>query len=137
MNDSGDARLDGSRCFVCGPQNEQGLRIPFRLEGELCRAEFTPGPQYCGYDEQLHGGILFSVLDDVMANWLFLKGLRAHTARMAIRYRQPVAIGTRLALTGRLDKRKGRVALMRALAQRVADGAIVAEAEGRFMIVAD
>lgn len=135
MSTTGDPRLDGSRCFVCGPQNDKGLRIPFRLDGELCRAEFTPAPEYCGYDEQLHGGILFSVLDDVMANWLFLKGLRAHTARMEIRYRQPVAIGTKLELTGRLEKRKGRLAKMQAVAQRAADGEVVAEAEASFMIV--
>ena len=38
----------------------------------------------------LHGGILYSLLDDVMANWSFLRGQRAHTARCEIRYRDVV-----------------------------------------------
>jgi hypothetical protein len=28
-----------------------------------------------------HGGLIYSALDDVMANWLFLQGARGHTAK--------------------------------------------------------
>ena len=44
--------LDSSanRCFVCGPGNAQGLNVHFRLEGDLCKAEFTPGAAHVGYD---------------------------------------------------------------------------------------
>ncbi len=130
-------REDANRCFVCGPDNPEGLRLPFRMDGEVCRAEFTPGPNHCGYDNQTHGGILFSVLDDVMANWLFLSGVRAHTAKGEIRYRQPVAMGTTLRLEGRLITRKRRLAVMSARALRAEDDQLVAEAEASFMIVPD
>ena len=128
-------RPDANKCFVCGPDNPDGLRIVFRMDGELCRASFTPGPTHCGYDQQCHGGILFSVLDDVMANWLFLKGERAHTAKCEVRFRKPVAIGTPLELEGRLLRRKGKLAVLEGRALR--EGEVVAQSEATFMVVPD
>lgn len=128
-------RPDANHCFVCGPDNPHGLRIRFWMEGDLCRASFTPGDDTVGYDEMTHGGIIFSALDDVMANWLFLQGARAHTAKCEIRYRQPVPAGTRIELTGRLIKRKRRVAVMAGEARRAANDELVAEAQASFMVV--
>jgi acyl-coenzyme A thioesterase PaaI-like protein len=130
-------RPDANACFVCGPDNPEGLRVDFRLDGDVCRAAFTPGPWHAGYDNQSHGGILYSLLDDVMANWLFLRGERAHTAKCEIRYRQPVPLGTPLDLEGRLVKRKGRLAVLRGEAHRQDNGELVAEAEATFMVVPD
>jgi acyl-coenzyme A thioesterase PaaI-like protein len=129
------ARPDANQCFVCGPDNPLGLRLRFRLDGEVCRASFTAGPHHGGWQELTHGGILYSVLDDVMANWLFLKGIRGHTAKCDIRYRQPVPIGTPLELEGRLVARRGRMAVLSGVARRAEDQAIVAETTGTFMIV--
>ena len=56
-------RTDGANCFVCGPGNEIGLRLSFRLEDAICKSEFTPSELHCGYDGVTHGGIIFSVLD--------------------------------------------------------------------------
>jgi acyl-coenzyme A thioesterase PaaI-like protein len=130
------ARPDANQCFVCGPDNPLGLRLGFRLDGDVCRAVFRPGPFHCGFDNLVHGGIVFSALDDVMANRLFLKGLRGHTARVEIRYREPVEPGEELLLEGRLVKRKGRLAVLTGTATRVADNIVVAEAEGIFMVMA-
>ncbi len=134
MNES-RGRPDANACFVCGPDNPLGLRLEFRMEGEVCRAEFTPGPCHCGYDRLVHGGILYSALDDVMANWLFLRGERAHTARCEIRYREPCELGDRLVLEGRLLKRKGRLAILTGRAIRSGDNVLVAETDGTFMVV--
>ncbi len=134
MNES-RGRPDANACFVCGPDNPLGLRLEFRMEGEVCRAEFTPGPFHCGYDRLVHGGILYSALDDVMANWLFLRGERAHTARCEIRYREPCELGDRLVLEGRLLKRKGRLAILTGRAIRTGDNVLVAETDGTFMVV--
>ncbi len=128
-------RADANHCFVCGPTNPYGLQIAYRMEGDICLASFTPGKNYAGYDQMTHGGILFSALDDVMANWHFLQGARAHTAKCEIRYRQPVVIGTEIRLEGRLVKRKGALAIMTGVATRASDDAVVADAQGSFMVV--
>ena len=128
-------RPDANNCFVCGPVNPVGLQIDFRMDGDLCRASFTPGPDHVGFEAQVHGGIVYAALDDVMANWLFLQGVRGHTAKCEIRYRKPVALGTRLNLEGQLVKRKGALAIMSGKATRDSDGVTVADAQGSFMIV--
>ncbi len=128
-------RPDADGCFVCGTTNPIGLKIAFRLDGDVCLAEFTPQSVHQGYDGVTHGGIVFSVLDDVMANWLFLKGMRAYSARSEIRYHDPLSVGTPLLLEGRLKKRKGRFAVLEGRAIRAEDGRAVAEAESTFHVV--
>lgn len=128
-----------NHCFVCGPSNPGGLRVRFRLDGEdgeqVCRAEFIPGPTHVGYSNMLHGGILYSLLDDVMANWSFLQGLRAHTARCEVRYREAVPMSVSLRLEGRLLRRRGRMLEMEGKAFRDDNGALAAAAHARFIEV--
>ena len=128
-------RADANACFVCGPDNPIGLNIRFRIEGDLCKAEFTPGPDHIGWSDQVHGGIIYSALDDVMANWLHLQGARAHTARCEVRYRQPLSVGTALELEGSLVKRKGRMAQLKSVARIAGQDTVIAEASASFMIV--
>lgn len=129
-------RLDSSanHCFVCGPGNPIGLQVRFRLDGEVCRAEFTPDATHAGYDGVTHGGILFSLLDDVMANIIFLRGERCFTAKAEVRYRQPLPVGTAVRLEGRQERRKGRLALLEGKVIRTDTEEVVAEASGRFMV---
>jgi acyl-coenzyme A thioesterase PaaI-like protein len=124
------------RCFVCGPSNPIGLQIVFRLEDEVCRAEFVPLENHCGWDGVTHGGILYSALDDVMANWIFLQGMRGFTAKCEIRYREELAVGTRVRLEGRMIQHRGRFFQLEGLAIRDADDTVVAKSTASFMLAA-
>ena len=134
-----DARAEqlasgSNQCFVWGPGNPIGLGVTFELDGDVCRGEFTPRPEHMGYDQVTHGGIVFSLLDDVMANWVWLRGERCFTARAEIRYRSELPVGTPIRLEGRCLKRKGRLAQMEGRLIRKSDDYVVAEASGAFMI---
>lgn len=129
-----ELRSDANHCFVCGQGNPIGLQLHFRLEGDNCLAEFTPGPDHCGYDGVTHGGLIYSALDDVMANWLFLKGHRAYTAKCEIRYRDPLPVGTPVNLVGRCTRQRGRLAVLTGVMQRADTGDVVAETEASFML---
>ena len=122
-----------SHCFVCGPDNAIGLRLSFRLEDDFCRTQFVPDDRHQGYDGWLHGGILSAVLDDVMANWFYLRGVKAVTGRMEVRFRAPVPIGTRLEAEAWLAERRGR---MGRLQSRVVgeSGEVVAEGTGTYLL---
>jgi len=122
-----------NRCFVCGPTNPIGLHLHFRIDGDVCRSEFTPGDAHMGYQGLTHGGIIFSLLDDVMANWLWLQGERCFTARADIRYREPLPIGTAVRIEGRMLKRKGRLVQLEGRVIRQDNDATIAEATGSFM----
>ena len=126
-------RDDANRCFVCGPTNPVGLHLEFVLDGEVCRSEYTPEANHCGYDGVTHGGLIYSALDDVMANWMFLKGVRAYTARCDIRYKGALPVGTRTRLEGRCTRERGRLFQMQGTMVRVDANELVAECEASFM----
>ena len=137
--DLSDARAEqlasgSNQCFGCGPGNPIGLGVTFELDGDVCRGEFSPRAVHMGYDHVTHGGIVFSLLDDVMANWVWLRGERCFTARAEIRYRSELPVGTPIRLEGRCLKRKGRLAQMEGRLIRKSDDYVVAEASGAFMI---
>lgn len=126
-------RSDANHCFVCGPANPIGLKLAFHLDGDICRSEFTPEANHCGYDGVTHGGIVYSALDDVMANWLFLKGIRAYTAKCDIRYKGMLPVGTTVLLEGICIKEKSRLAMLQGKMKRKDTGEVIAETEASFM----
>lgn len=126
--------LAASECFVCGPDNPSGLKLSFELEREYCIAVFTPDKFHCGYSGITHGGIIFSALDDVMANWLFLRGERAVTAKCNLRYKAPLPTGVPTRLKSWCLKRKGRLAMMAADIRRRDTDEVIAECDATFMI---
>ena len=120
---------------MCGPSNKSGLNVRFRLDEEgACRAEWRSSDDYRGYEGVTHGGILFCLLDDVMANLLFLKGEVCYTAKADIRFKNPLGIGEKIQLRSQLEKRKGKLAIIQATANREGDDALIAAATGHFIV---
>lgn len=124
----------GAHCFACSPDNPIGLKIRFAMQGDLCIGSFTPGEHHVGFDDVVHGGLLFAALDDVMANWLHLQGEAGFTAKASVRYRQPARIGETLRLEGSMISRRRRHVMLRGVAIRETDGEIVTETEATFMV---
>ena len=127
-------RADAARCFVCGPANPIGLRLTFHLDGGHCRGKFTALADHVGFDGVTHGGIVFSVLDDAMANWFFLQGARGYTAKAEIRFRAPMPIGATALITCALMHRKGRLLQLTAVARDHASDQLFAESSASFML---
>ena len=121
-------------CFACGKDNPIGLLIEFHYDGDICRAEFTPNENHVGWEDTVHGGIIYSALDDVTANVLYRQGRKAHTARCEIRYREPLRVGETIRLKGWIEKEKGRLVVLRGSAIRIADSAVIADCEASFML---
>ena len=68
-----------------------------------------------------------------MANWLFLKGVRAYTAKCNIRYKGPLPVGTTVALEGICIKEKARLAILQGKMIRQDNGELLAETEASFI----
>ena len=122
-------------CFACGPDNPIGLKIRFNCDGDRCRASFTPDRNHVGWENTVHGGIIYAALDDVTANVMYKQGQKAHTARCEIRYRQPLYVGETIELEGWVEKRRGRLVLLRGEARKAEDQSIVADSTATFMLV--
>jgi len=123
---------DAGGCFACGQHNPIGLRLRFAAEAQGIRAEFTPGPEYQGYEGVVHGGIVAAALDDAMANLVHLQGREALTARLEVRYRREAPIGQRLVVTATVVRDRGRVFSAEAHLT-LPDGTRLADARGTFV----
>jgi acyl-coenzyme A thioesterase PaaI-like protein len=105
-------RFRDNGCFVCGKENPIGLHLNFELDRENHRAKssVTFGPEHQGWDGVVHGGLLSSVLDDVMAYAIMTTDNLAITTRLSTTYRKPVKVGETLFLEGSVDKIGSRTA---------------------------
>ena len=125
---------DDHGCFGCGRLNPHGLRLRFSLvdQGAAVQAAFTPRPQDEGYGGVVHGGIVATLLDEVMAWACYARDAWVVTATIQIRYRRPVEVGTPLIALGRVARDRGRILEAAGELRRAADGALLAEATATF-----
>jgi acyl-coenzyme A thioesterase PaaI-like protein len=121
-------------CFACGSDNPIGLKINFHVDGDVCTAEFTPNENHVGFQNTVHGGIIYTALDDVTANILYQQGRKAHTARCEIRYRHPCAVGEKLALKGWIESERRRLIMLKGEIRRASDDVLIADCEASFML---
>ena len=134
--ESGLKRYREHGCFVCGKNNPIGLHLTFQLDGDTTRSAFVPQPHHQGYDGVVHGGILAAVLDDAMANCLWLRGVAAVTAKLSLRYRAPVPVGASLLVYGRLLEEREKIATAEAR-MTTAEGELLVEATGTLFKLPD
>lgn len=123
------------RCFVCGEDNPGGLNVKVVYDGvDQVKTEFVAEDRYRGWSDYLHGGVITLIFDE-MLGWLSrYMGHDAMTARLEVRYRKPVPLGSRLTFNGVLEREvKGLLDIK--LNANLDDGSVAAEATGRMMIV--
>ena len=123
------------RCFVCGAENPHGLKLKVVYDGvDQVEAEFAAEDRYRGWSDYLHGGVLTLIFDE-MLGWLSrYMGHDAMTARLEVRYRKPVPLGSRLTFNAVLDREvKGLLDIR--LCAKLGDGSVAAEGKGRMMII--
>ena len=120
-----------SWCFVCGQDNPIGLHLTFHEENDSYVSTFTPGPEHQSYNGVLHGGIISTLLDEIMARYIYAKGRLAVTAKLEVRFRASTPIGQPLTIRGRIVNKKGAMYEMAGTIS-LADGTVTAE--GKAMV---
>ena len=66
-------------CFVCGDQNVHGLKAKFFFDGEKAFTEVTADGSFEGYRGIYHGGIIATLLDEVMIKAILAQPVTAVT----------------------------------------------------------
>ena len=95
-------------CFGCGKDNPMGLHLHFRTDENGCYTSFVPQPVHQSYDGRMHGGLISTLLDETMGNYPYMYEHKvAYTARLEVRFRQPVRIGERIDVITKVKRRKG------------------------------
>lgn len=127
-------RMESDYCFICGALNPKGLHLDI-TEGEgWARVWWIVEKPYVGYEDMLHGGIMASIMDDLMAHALYYTDLDVVTAHLELDYRAPAYVGEELLCEARVAKfGKGRSIRTEGTIRR--GDTVIAQARGVMVIV--
>lgn len=107
-------KLEGYTCFGCSPDNEFGLRMNFRIEGDDVICDWQPENHLQGWVGVLHGGIQATLMDEIASWYVFVKLKTAGvTSKMEVRLLKPVKMDKApLTIIARLQEMKRNVAII-------------------------
>jgi len=124
-------------CFVCGVENPIGLHLFFYTDEEgRCIARFRPRPEHQGYPGCLHGGLISTLLDEVMGRVLTQRQVWAMTGRLEVRFRRPVPLDQELTIVAEVTRERARAYEARG-ELCLPDGTVLAEGTGLYIRVPD
>lgn len=131
MTDQTFKQPNSRMCFACGLENPAGLHLHFYDDGhETVTSEFVIAEHHQGYPSVAQGGIVAAILDEVGGRTVMIGNPNRFffTAKLEVKYRQPVPTGVRLRAQGTLLKLKERLATAHAEIH-APTGEVLAEAE--------
>jgi uncharacterized protein (TIGR00369 family) len=123
---------DYGRCFACGKANAQGLKLPVVEKADGVELDYVVPEEFAGWHGIVHGGIVATILDELLAYACNGANRTMLTAEMTVRYRRPVMIGQPVHGTARVTDDRGRLMLAEARLHDQA-GQLLAEATGKLM----
>jgi uncharacterized protein (TIGR00369 family) len=127
--------IDNNKCFVCGQKNKDGLKLQFRYspDGGKVETRFVPDAKYQGWKGVLHGGIIMTLLDEVMAKAAVKKGFNVLTGEITTKFKNPARVMEPLRCEAEIEAVKKKVLYARAAVYKE-NGTIVAQATSKMFI---
>ena len=133
---AGQKLNDDGYCFACGKNNPGGLamRVDF-LEGEA-RCGIVLDRRFQGWEGIAHGGIVSTLLDEIMAHAVLKYVGRGVTASMEVRYKRPVPVGKELFVVGKVLESDPRMVITQGEVRLAGEEKPLAQAKGKFILKA-
>ena len=79
-------------CFGCAPNNPSGLHMEFYEDGDDIISIWQPRPDFQGWIDTMHGGILSTIIDEICGWVIFRKAQTSgFTTQLNIKYRKKVS----------------------------------------------
>ena len=120
-------------CFCCGSDNERGLKLAITYPEKGTAETSVQLPSwFTGWRNMTHGGLLATLLDEIMAHACVAIAKRAVTAEITVRFKKPVDTGARIRALGKVEETRGRLLLTRGWLYD-GEGAVIAEGSARFI----
>jgi uncharacterized protein (TIGR00369 family) len=117
-------------CFACGTLNAHGLQLYLHAGDGRCWTEIVLAERFEGWEGIAHGGIVSTILDEVMAWALIETDAWGVTVRMSAEFRRPVPIGVPLRAEGWVVDTRRRLMKTEARLLDATDGTQLATAAG-------
>jgi acyl-coenzyme A thioesterase PaaI-like protein len=120
-------------CFACGTRNPSGIGLTIHVEAGRSWAEIALPSRFQGWDEIAHGGIVATLLDEVMA-WSLVGGDDwGVTARMQLEFRRPVPLEHPVRAEGWITATRRRLVDTAATLTDAETGLLLARATGTYV----
>ncbi len=102
---------DDNRCFVCGQNNDRGLRFKFSYNERTEESESTIvfADYYQGWGKIVHGGLVSTILDEIQVKVAGFHNYQCLTAELNVKYKKPVRTETEYFLTGKIKKIRNKI----------------------------
>lgn len=96
-------------CFGCSPVNPSGLQMNFSADRDTVISQVTIPDHLCGWSNIAHGGVLTTILDEIMS-WAALHFIKriTMTKSMNMEFIKPVYIRTPLKAEGKVLEIMGK-----------------------------
>lgn len=130
---------DDGLCFACGRRNPQGLgmRVERQPEARAARCRLSLPARFQGWAGIAHGGVVSTLLDEIMGHAVIASLGPAVTTEMQVRYRAPVPLEREITVRGWVAESKSRMVMARAEVRLAGEDRLLAEAEARFLLRRD
>jgi acyl-coenzyme A thioesterase PaaI-like protein len=131
-----DLLNDDGYCFACGQNNPHGLqmRVDYKESDLSASCSLSLERRFQGWNGIAHGGVVSTLLDEIMAHAVLKHVGQGMTADMQTRYRAPVPLDQEIEVRGWIDQANRRLATTKAEIRLAGDSKILAEAQARFLI---
>jgi uncharacterized protein (TIGR00369 family) len=126
---------DDRYCFACGPLNPIGLRMEVSFAENRAFSRLALRQEFQGWKDLVHGGVVATILDEIMAHAVIHYVGQAVTTSLQITYRAPLHVEDEIEAVGYVAETKRRVAIARAEISVPGGGKILATGESRFLLV--
>jgi len=113
--------------------SEHGLHLDLHVDGNRCWTELELADRFQGWDGIAHGGIVCTILDEVMAWSLATTDNWGLTARMTVDFKRPVRLGIPIRAEGWMTRQRRRLVDTAARLVDVATGELLATAEAVYV----
>jgi acyl-coenzyme A thioesterase PaaI-like protein len=118
-------------CFACGNTNPIGMGLTIELGDRRASTTWVPGPDFVGWSDRVHGGLVATVLDEVMAWASGADDAWAVTSSFAVKFYSPASPGESLRAEGWVESQRRRIYEIRGEVR--AGDRLVAEATGTYL----
>jgi uncharacterized protein (TIGR00369 family) len=120
-------------CFCCGSDNDRGLRLSITYpEKGTAETGLDIPSWFTGWRNMTHGGLLATVLDEIMAHACLAIARQSVTAEITVRFQKPVEAGAHIRALGKVEESRGRILRTRGWIYD-SQGVLVAEGSARFI----
>jgi acyl dehydratase len=124
-------------CFACGTLNAGGLHLDLHVDGERCWTDLAIPARFQGWDEIAHGGIVTTILDEVMAWSLVDSDNWGLTARLTVDFKRPVPLERPIRAEGWITQARRRLVTTAGQIIDAASGEVLATAEATYVAATD